>query len=419
MNVRTDWFKNKEISAETILFGLFVGAFFGMPLGTAPPTIMSIAAAAVWLFSGTAFRTRDIYLKQPWCRPVWALILLPWIGLLYSPDPGGLGMDYAGKTHYWIYAFAIAATARRATMESFIRAFLAGLAVNAVVGVMQLAGLLPATSGWYSGFGRGYSTLSAYLVLGMLISSFYFRAFYFKGPSAQGLKWTALFLTGLYFFHIVILEGRTGYVTLVILLPLIIRNIFAGFDPARIALVCLLLVGLMFLSPIVRERVKLSVAQLEYHLHADPKKAWGREYSPQQDRFYMWYGAVRLFLAHPVAGVGTGGYQSARKAIGKPGDPQIAHPHNDILYMAASYGLIGIALFIWLFWTLLKNGWRHRHAPVGYFILSCALVILVSGLLNAQILDAGMAFLLAFTTGLQQDLAGYSQKQSHPSSESA
>lgn len=405
MNAKTDWFKNKDFSAETLLFYIFIAGYFSMPLGTAPPTVMSIAAAAVWLFSGLAFRSRDIYLKASWCRPVWALTLLPWICLLYSPDPSGIGMDYAGKTHYWIYAFAIAAVAGWVNGEMFVRAFLAGLAVNALVGLMQLIGLYPPTHGWYSGFGRGYSSLTAYLVLGMLISSFYFRTL-----TDRRFKGLAIFLTGFYFFHLIILQGRTGYVTAVMLMPLIIRNLFSRFHPARIAAVCILLVGMMFLSPIVRERAELSVAQLKYHLEAAPEKAWGREYTPHQDRFYMWYGAVKIFLDHPIAGVGTGGYQAARHAIGKPDDPLMAHPHNDVLYMAANYGLIGIAVFIWFFWTLVQNSWRERQTAVGYFVLSCALVILVSGLLNAQILDAGMAFLLAFTTGLQQGFPGFNKE---------
>jgi O-antigen ligase len=402
MNAKMDWFKNKDVTAEAILFGILAAGFFSMPLGTAPPTGLSIAAAAVWLFSGTAFRSREIYLKQSWCRPVWALIVLPWVWLIYSPDPAGIGLEYAGKTHYWIYAMTMAAVAARADRERLVQAFLAGLAANAVVGGMQLVGLYPPTNGWYSGFGRGYSTLSAYLVLGMLMASYYFRTL-----TDRRFKGLSLFLAGFYFFHLVILQGRTGYVTVVALLPLILRNILPRVHPVRIAAVCVLLAGLMFLSPIVRERVHLSVAQIQYHIQADPEKAWGREYTDNLDRFYMWYGAVRIFLAHPVAGVGTGGVQAARQAMGNPGDPLIAHPHNDLLYMAASYGIIGIAVFIWFFWTLLQNGWRERHTAVGYFVLSCGLVVLVSGLLNAQILDAGMALLLAYAAGLQQGLSRF------------
>lgn len=397
MRVKTDWFKDSPLSAEALLFGILGAALFSMPLGTAPPTALSIAAVAVWLFSGTAFRAREIYLREPWCRPVYALILLPWVCLIHSPDPGGIGLDYAGKTHYWVYALAMAAVAARPDRERLVQAFLAGLAANALVGLMQLAGLYPPTNGWYSGFGRGYSTLSAYLVLGMLMASYYFRSL-----ADRRLRKLSLGLAGLYFFHLIILQGRTGYVTFVALLPLVLRNLLPRVHPIRIAIVALLLMGLMFLSPIVRERVDLSIDQLKYHLDAAPEKAWGREYTAHQDRFYMWYGAMRIFLDHPVTGVGTGGFRAARLAMGKPGDPAIAHPHNDFLYMAASYGFMGVAVFIWFFWTLLRNAWRNRETAEGYFVLSCGLVVLVSGLLNAQILDAGMALLLAYTAGLQQ-----------------
>jgi len=57
--------------------------------------------------------------------------------------------------------------------------------------------------------------------------------------------------------------------------------------------------------------------------------------------------------------------------------------------------------FLWFFWEILRNAWEERNTPLGFFVLSTALVILVSGLVNSQILDAGTAFLLAVVTGLQ------------------
>lgn len=116
----------------------------------------------------------------------------------------------------------------------------------------------------------------------------------------------------------------------------------------------------------------------------------------------MWNGAVRIFKDHPFLGVGTGGYSTVLKKMGSPDDPIIAHPHNDFLYMAVSYGLIGVAAFFWLFGEIIKNAFTQRHNFLGFFVLSSTLVILVSGLFNAQILDAGMAFFLAVTVGLQQ-----------------
>ncbi len=389
--------KNKKITAENLLFCVFVVAFFGAPLGTAPATICGLAAAVIWAFSGLAIRSRHIYFTKSWCRPVLLLIVLPWVGLLYTPDLHGFGMDYAGKTHYWIYCMAIASIAPNVRTERFVQAFLLGLAVNAFVGLMQLIGLYPPINGWYCGLGRGYSTLSAYLIVGILTASFYFRK-----SEDKRMRFFFILLMLFYFFHLIILKGRTGYITFVLLSPLIVCNLFKKLNIFKILLLSVLLVGMMLLSPIVRNRISQSVDQLKYHLSIDEKSAWGKEYTVEQDRFYMWYGAVRIFKDNPFFGVGTGGFATVLKQMGSPDDPIIAHPHNDILYMAVSYGVIGIAAFFWLFGEIVKNTFRQRHNLLGFFVLSTTLVILVSGLFNAQILDAGMAFFLAVTVGLQQ-----------------
>lgn len=387
----------KKISPQQLVFWMIIAAFFGMPMGTSPPTAASITAAAIWALSGMAFRSWRIFFIQDWCRPVLFLMILPWIGLLYSPDPAGLGMNYAGKTHYWLYCLALAGIAPAVNTERLVQAFLAGLALNAIIGLFQLIGIVPPKSGWYSGLGRGYSALSAYLVVGIMIAAFYFRRLH----STRHRIW-ALTMGALFFFHLIILQGRAGYMTLVAVGPFILRNLF---QTVRIhILICffVILIGAMLLSPVVRERLDISIDRLNYHLTADPDKAWGREYtSNQEERLYMWRGAIKIFLQHPLFGVGTGGYGETMQSKGKPDYPFIAHPHNDFLYMAASYGLVGIAAFIWLFFSIIKNSWKERHNVTGYFVFSTSLVILINGLVNAQILDAGATFLMAYAVGLQ------------------
>ena len=78
--------------------------------------------------------------------------------------------------------------------------FLIGLAGNAVVGVCQLIGIVPPVDGWYCGVGRGYSTLSAYLIIGMLIASYYY-----KTAETGKIKILSAALMSLYFFHLIIL----------------------------------------------------------------------------------------------------------------------------------------------------------------------------------------------------------------------
>jgi len=43
--------------------------------------------------------------------------------------------------------------------------------------------------------------------------------------------------------------------------------------------------------------------------------------------------------------------------------------------MAVSFGLIGVFAILWFFWEIIKNAWSERDTPLGFFILSTALVI--------------------------------------------
>jgi O-antigen ligase len=401
------WYKNAKISSNDLLFYLFVGAFFSMPIGTSPPIICGVLASAIWVFSGKAIKTADTCLRRSWFWPVLLLIFLPWIGLLYTPDLTGLGIKFAKKTHYWIYCMAVASISLAIhSPQKLIKAFLFGLAVNSLVAILQLAGLVPAVDTYgnnqYLGFGLGYSTQSAFLIVGMLTASYYFKA----STEKKTRIFFFLLMAG-YIFHLVILLGRVGFFTFAILSPFMVRNLFKEFNAFKISLVYVLLLGITFLSPIVRQRVSFSIDQLKHHLTADPKHAWGKEYTEHQDRFYMWYGALNIFLENPLVGVGTGGYATVLKKKGKPEWPFIAHPHNNFLHMAVSYGVIGIFALSWFFWEIIRNAWGERHTPLGYFILSTALVILVSGLVDTHILDSGPAFLLSVATGLQNGLAKY------------
>jgi O-antigen ligase len=393
-----------EFNADQWVFWCFLWVFLTMPVGTSPPIIFGLLAVLIWLISGTVLEVKNLF-KESWFWPVIPWFVLPWIGLLYTPDPWGYGIDYARKTYYWLFCIALACVPFfRFKPRWLVNAFLAGVAINAVVGVFQLAGMIPPKQGWFSGLTRGYSTLNVYLILAILISAFYFR---------ESEDWKKRFglisLMMLYFFHLIIMEGRTGYLTFILVFPFLIKTLFRKLSMWKIALVFMIILGGMSFSPLVKKRIDLTVSQLRYHMTADPDKAWGREYTVHQDRFYMWMGAVQVFIENPVIGVGTGGYPLYLKQIRPPDDPVIAHPHNNILHMAASYGVFGIAAFIWLFGAMARNGWKNRNTFTGHLVMYSALVLFLNGMLNTTILDAGTLLLLSLVAGMQRSLQGPSQ----------
>lgn len=388
-------------SSRLVCF-LFCGAFFVMPMGTSPFTILGGLALLTWLFSGEFLRQRRNYIREPWFFPVVAVIALTFAGLIWSADPSGLGIKYAKKAHYWLYAFAVASVGfSKHPAQNLIKAFLLGLFINALAGFLQLADMLPRFSEYgktaYTGFYGGYNTLAILLILGMMTASFLFRS-----ATASKEKIVYVSLIPVYIFHLALLEGRGGYLAFLILLPVILFQLFHGKRVLYIVLAYILVVVLIASSPVVQFRTGQAVESLRSHFNAEADVFSGKKYSGYMDRIYMWRWAIDLFLEHPLIGVGTGGYtQSILQGGGGRG---IAHPHNNILYVAVSYGILGLIIFGWLFWVLLKAGWRNRDDPVGFFILSSTLVILVGGLTDTHILDAGGAFLLAVTTGLLASL---------------
>ncbi len=395
-----DWFRDPETKySEKSLYLAVVLTFFCLPLGTAPTTIASVLVLAIWLFSGLAFAKRQTY-RAPYWWPVYGLMLLPWIGLLYTMDTTGLGLEYAQKTLYWLLGLGVAAVAfEKFPARYCVQAFMLGLLLNVVVVVIQIVFHLPDKNGAHRGLGPDYSTLSAYLIVGIMIGVF------FLGRRQQAGKKVALSaVIGLYFFHLVILQSRASYVAMVILTPFIGYTFFKSHQVIKTLALCVLIPGLMMVSPVVRERASQTVENFTYHLHSKDETAWGERYSIRQDRLFMWNKALTIIARKPWLGVGTGGYAMAIGAYGgDPDAPWIAHPHNNFLYMAVSFGIVGLAFFIWFLVVMLKRGWRHRQTSAGYMLLSVVLVMTVTGLFNSQILDVGTAILLALVVGFQPD----------------
>jgi O-antigen ligase len=396
--------RKEASSAEQWLFWCFAGLFLTVPMGTSPPLVCGVLAAMIWVFSGLVSQVKS-FVKQSWSWPILFMIALAWIGMIYTPDPWGFGIQYAGKTYFWIFCFA-AASLQPFRTHWLINAFLLGLAINACVGILQFSGVLVAKHGWFSGLERGYNTVSVNLVLGILLVSFYFR------EARERIKRVALvLLMAFYFFHLIILEGRAGYLTFIVLLPLMAKTLFKRLGMIKIVSALLIIIGLMLLSPIVRERLDLTVRQLKYHMETEPGKAWGREYTENQDRFFMWYNALQIIVENPILGVGTGGYPTVVKKRAKVDDPLVAHPHNNLLHMVVSHGLFGAAAFLWFFVEVLRNASSQRDKALGHLILCTALVILVNGLFNTTILDAGTLLLLSPVVGLQRGLPKFAQGQ--------
>jgi O-antigen ligase len=79
----------------------------------------------------------------------------------------------------------------------------------------------------------------------------------------------------------------------------------------------------------------------------------------------IWQASWRLFKAHPVLGVGMGGYWAAIPAVhNASGTMTPQEAHNDYLELLASGGLVGVAIGIWfavVVWKRMRENLRSAN----------------------------------------------------------
>lgn len=385
----------KDKVADKLLFWSFCCMFFFIPVATSPAVIAGALSLAIWVFSGKFVKDRQKWLKEEWCMPVVLFMLLPWAGLLWTED-FATGLDLASKSYYWLYAFAIASLSLHNYQKTLIISYLSGLSLSAGISILQYIGLVPMPKGYPAGF-MGYINYSLLLVFGLLILSFYYQK-----VKNRKYKILLLFLMAIYLFNLSINRGRIGYLAFVILSPWMLYNILGRKHFLKIASGMLVMVVILSLSPVVRDRTKHALDDVKAYYQQ------GKILTSIGARLYMWDRAIKIFLKHPVIGAGTG----IKYNLVEPGlSLFFVHPHNSFLYIASSYGIVGLSLFLWLLIVFIKKGWQARETVEGFSVLSFGAVLLIGSLTDTQILSLATAKMFALLMGIRNGITGWQDFQ--------
>jgi O-antigen ligase len=93
----------------------------------------------------------------------------------------------------------------------------------------------------------------------------------------------------------------------------------------------------------------------------------------QLRRKEIWQASWQLFRAHPIAGIGYGGYGTAITEFTGTGPRResLQQAHNDYLEMLASGGLIGAAFVVWFMVALVRKARRHLQPSHAFRYGTC------------------------------------------------
>jgi len=158
-----------------------------------------------------------------------------------------------------------------------------------------------------------------------------------------------------------LVQGRTGYVILLVLLVWFVWTTLAQYMSQRgkvltwrqglpvIMLLVALVIAIFYVSPRLHARGSLVVSELEVW-----QPNHGKDTSTGQ-RLDFYYNSLQIVSHHPLFGIGTGGFEAAFAEQTKGTEVlQTTNPHNEYLLITVQAGVIGLVLLFYLFFTV----WR-------------------------------------------------------------
>jgi O-antigen ligase len=103
-------------------------------------------------------------------------------------------------------------------------------------------------------------------------------------------------------------------------------------------------------------------------------------------RLFIWEGGIRHFITTGISGKFTGVGIGAYPTIPYPfvlwgGNRFASGGHLNLLHVLLETGVIGLFLFCWLFWVILRSLWRKRTGnSLAFVLFYCTIGLLGSGL---------------------------------------
>jgi O-antigen ligase len=387
----TTWFRRSLARFQRWSEYLIVAVGFCIPLAT------TVAEVLLGLYVYTLISAWELPLrgKLAWANRVcrWVLVMLGMVlvGLCWSTSPYAESVYGVVKHREFLYIPLFLTAFRRAEVR---RAGLVGFMLGTTF-LMLLSYFeyftkidigLHSSVGVGAGASAGYVIFKDRIIHNLLMS---FLAFLLARELIDGTRtrwWCAIGLVLCLGNMLFLVQGRTGYLVTAALMVLLFYQ-WSGRRGLVYAALVLPVVGLSayLTSDVVRDRVDATIAQLGNHF-GDVKRR-----SPDP-RLEFYETTLRMIASRPLLGSGTGSFPGEYRNFSRvSGAKYTADPHCEYLLVAAQWGLVGLALFLWMlaraWWCAGELERRERHVAQGM------LVTIATGCLFNSLL-------LGFTGGL-------------------
>ncbi|OWW18986.1 O-antigen ligase family protein [Noviherbaspirillum denitrificans] len=383
-------YQGKSASSISAAQKAFCAAFFFLPISKAL-LFLSLAVAFVLFFvSGEAKEALRRTRLMAWMPPALILAGLPLLSLVVHGDRAA-AVEHLGLSYYWLLALGTFLAACTHEVLPWLRAFVAGmLCVFLYSAATTFGGVV---LHWAPSALGNYILYSQMLAMAIVLLSILYRH-----EQVRSRRWLYLLLMAGFYAGLLTGDGRSGMLAVLVLMPFVFFNVFPRASIGRVALVSVLAVGVLLMSPRVQTRIQAAVNDLRLLQNEVTETSLGYRYE-------MWRTATTIISEHPLLGAGPEGFNKVWHSTPKEGEGLgFVEPHNAFLYYASSYGLPGLAALVWLYTALLLTGWRYRITPEGGVVFAFAAVVIVGSFTNTMFRGAVSHAWMMLFIGLQGGL---------------
>ena len=344
---------NKALNYTLLAYALL------LPISRAAVVLLTIFAMLFWILEGNLKQKLQKITECKFIIAILIFIIYSFITLLWVEDRNiSHAIEYIRKYWYLLIIIPIYTSMNKKNLIKVIYLFLTGLTISAFLSAgmyFHFWELKEVTPGSYSPF-MHHVMLSFFLCFGALL----LVILVIDSPPKNRNFFYLLFISftiisGILFIGI----GRTGQVIFIFILLVLLykhfknsKKIFIGITLFLIAF----LISLYYLNDRFQTRVNLVVNDIEQITK------YNKYCNSIGGRVFTWKITEEIIKDHPFIGLGIGDHlEYLRKRItsdqeySRCGNKNMLHHfHGQYIEIASQSGIIGVLLFLYIFYTLMK-----------------------------------------------------------------
>ncbi|HQR81954.1 MAG: hypothetical protein B7Z05_06565 [Thiotrichales bacterium 32-46-8] len=384
---------------------LLIAFVFFLPISSAAPNLILLLILVLWLVEADFLRKWQHMRAHPLFFPMLAFALLYPVSLLWTEDMAwGLHMV---ERHAIFLLFPLLLTVvRKEHLSLYFSAFIAAMTLSEIASYavwfhwLAIPGIDPLDP---AGF-LGHWEYNPFLALAI-----YFMAYQLLfNPVASWQRWLFVVFIITMTINMFITGGRIGQIAYFALMGLLLLQYFSykerlkqGVLAGAIALPLIFSIAYQS-SDLFQTRVDRAIHEIQTH---DETKT-----GSVNARFIFWQNTLAMIPEHVWLGVGIGDFPDAyNQFVGDRVPPETLmgkwgegtghnQPHNQYLFELASFGILGFAVFAWLWFSIIRHAIRQSDSYAHWrwaFISLTLIVMLTDSYLLVQAFSYWFVFMMA------------------------